>query len=193
MSSTESSPKLTTLLSNPIASTVTSLGAVIFGAVVSTTVTVCVAVTKLPDESVAIHVTTVSPNGNTSGASFAIITGCTSITVGATSFTTFSSIDVASKIIFSGEMICGIVVSITEIFCVVVAMFPASSDAIHVIVVSPMLKEIGASFVIDKILPLSTTVASPRSTTFSLKLVASTTTSFGAVIVGEIVSTTVTF
>ena len=42
------------------------------GAVVSTTETVCVAVAKLPDESVAVHVTVVSPSGNESGASFVI-------------------------------------------------------------------------------------------------------------------------
>ncbi|SVA85972.1 uncharacterized protein METZ01_LOCUS138826 [marine metagenome] len=39
------------------------------GAVVSTTETVCVDVAKLPDESVAVHVTIVSPSGNESGAS----------------------------------------------------------------------------------------------------------------------------
>ena len=42
------------------------------GAVVSTTETICVAVAKLPDESVAVHVMMVSPNGNESGASFVI-------------------------------------------------------------------------------------------------------------------------
>jgi len=44
-------------------------GAVTLGAVVSTTVTVWVAVAELPDESVAVHVITVSPSGNVSGES----------------------------------------------------------------------------------------------------------------------------
>ena len=39
------------------------------GAVVSTTETVWVAVAEFPDESVAVHVTTVSPSGKVSGAS----------------------------------------------------------------------------------------------------------------------------
>ena len=38
------------------------------GADVSTTETVCVAIAKLPDESVAVHVMVVSPSGNESGA-----------------------------------------------------------------------------------------------------------------------------
>ena len=48
-------------------------GAVTLGAVVSTTVTVCVAVAELPDESVAVHVITVSPSGNVSGESLVIV------------------------------------------------------------------------------------------------------------------------
>jgi len=43
------------------------------GAVVSTTVTVWVAVAELPDESVAVHVITVSPSGNVSGESLVIV------------------------------------------------------------------------------------------------------------------------
>ena len=42
------------------------------GAVVSTTETVCAAVAEFPDESVAVHVTTVSPSGKVSGASLVI-------------------------------------------------------------------------------------------------------------------------
>ena len=42
------------------------------GAVVSTTVTNCVSETEFPEVSVAVQVTTVSPNGNDSGASLVI-------------------------------------------------------------------------------------------------------------------------
>ena len=42
------------------------------GAVVSTTVIVWVADAELPEESVAVQVTMVSPSGNTSGASLVI-------------------------------------------------------------------------------------------------------------------------
>ena len=57
------------MLSTEVASTSILSGAVTLGAVVSTTVTVWVAVAELPDESVAVHVITVSPSGNVSGES----------------------------------------------------------------------------------------------------------------------------
>jgi hypothetical protein len=50
--------------------TVTFDGAVIVGFVLSFTVTVCVAVAVLPDPSVTVHVTVVTPNGNVAGALF---------------------------------------------------------------------------------------------------------------------------
>ena len=53
--------------SEDVASTVTESGAVMLGSVVSIIVTVCVVVAELPDESVAVHVTIVFPNGNASG------------------------------------------------------------------------------------------------------------------------------
>ncbi len=51
-----------TLFSNEFYSAITSLDATIDGAVVSTMVTNCVADAELPDESVVVHVTIVSPN-----------------------------------------------------------------------------------------------------------------------------------
>ena len=53
-----------------MASTLRSDGNVRAGTVVSTTETVWVAVAEFPDESVAVHVTMVSPSGKVSGASF---------------------------------------------------------------------------------------------------------------------------
>ena len=50
-------------------STIIFSGIINSGAVVSTTETVWVAVAEFPDESVAVHVTTVSPSGKVSGAS----------------------------------------------------------------------------------------------------------------------------
>ena len=52
-----------------MASTVRSSGAVKVGMVVSTIVTVCVAMEWFPASSVIIQVTSVSPIGKTSGAS----------------------------------------------------------------------------------------------------------------------------
>ena len=53
-------------------STLTSAGAVIVGAVASITVTVVNAFAELPESSVAVKVTMVSPNGSTVGASLVI-------------------------------------------------------------------------------------------------------------------------
>ncbi len=53
----------------PVASTVTSDGAIISGMVVSTIVTIWVLVEIFPDVSSAVHVTVVLPNENESGLS----------------------------------------------------------------------------------------------------------------------------
>ena len=67
------------------------------GADVSTTETVCIAVAKLPDESVAVHVMMVSPSVNESGASFVIeIISTKSLAVDIPMSAKFPSIPVAS-------------------------------------------------------------------------------------------------
>ena len=65
---TEIDSKSIIFLDFDVASDITFSGVVIIGAVVSTTVIVCVAVDELPEESVAVQVTMVSPRGKTSGA-----------------------------------------------------------------------------------------------------------------------------
>ena len=61
-------PSTTMFESADVASAVTESGAVMLGAVVSTTVTVWIALAELPDESTTVQVTVVSPTGKTSGA-----------------------------------------------------------------------------------------------------------------------------
>src|SRR5574338_1190517 len=91
-----------------VASWVISAGAVIAGAVVSTTVIFCVAFAELPEESIAIQVTMVSPNGNDSGASLVIVTWPTvSVAVGCVSGTALSEDEVASKVMSDGAVIDG--------------------------------------------------------------------------------------
>ena len=78
----------------------------------STTETVCVAVAKLPDESVAVHVTVVSPSGNESGAS--LVTALTPIISSAMAVPNCIPVTdgaVASTTISDGENISGTVVS----------------------------------------------------------------------------------
>ena len=55
-------PSTTMFESADVASAVTESGAVMLGAVVSTTVTVWIALAELPDVSVAVHVIVVSPS-----------------------------------------------------------------------------------------------------------------------------------
>ena len=82
------------------------------GAVVSTTETVCVALAKLPDESVAVHVTMVSPSGNESGASLVtVLTSIISSAIATPNSISVTKLPVASTIMLEGENISGEVVS----------------------------------------------------------------------------------
>ena len=65
----------TVLLFCDVASTVILVGGVIFGAVVSTTSIICVALDILPDVSFAVHRTLVFPSGNVFDALLVIVTG----------------------------------------------------------------------------------------------------------------------
>ena len=69
ISSATNSPRFSIWVSVLSASIVRFSGATRTGEVVSTTVMVWVAEAELPEESVAVQVTIVSPSGNTSGAS----------------------------------------------------------------------------------------------------------------------------
>src|SRR4029077_6851507 len=75
ISDTVALPSGTVLLSSEVASNVTSAGGVRFGAVVSTTSTICVALDILPEASFAVHNTMVLPSGKVCGALFVIVTG----------------------------------------------------------------------------------------------------------------------
>ena len=126
-----------------------------------------------PSGSAAVQVTTVSPSGNTRGASFVIVTSWISVAFGTPKDTRFSDAEVASKNTLLRAEIDGAVVSTMVTNCVVVATLPDTSAAIHVTVVLPRLKNCGASLVTDSIRPFSITVASPRYTSFRLRLDAS--------------------
>ena len=97
------SPNSTTLKSVDVASAVMESGAVMLGVIVSIMVTVCVAVEELPDESVAVHVTVVSPTGNNPGASLVIdSTLIMSYTVASPNSTTLLDKSIASATISEG-------------------------------------------------------------------------------------------
>ena len=142
--------------------------------------------------SVAVHVTTVSPSGKNSGASFVIVTSCISDTDGLSRETVFSSIEVASYVKSSTGEISGEVVSTTETNCVSLAVFSEESDTVHVIIVSPSGKNSGASLVIDITPKISYPVGDSKSTIFSYGTTASTIISETGDMVGDVVSTTLT-
>ena len=95
-----------------------------------------------------------------------------------------------------GAVIVGSILSTTVTTCVDVAVFPLPSVTVQVTVVLPRGKLVGASFVVPATLQLSAVVGVPK--TIFAKAVAQvpastfTVTAAGAVIVGSILSTTVT-
>ena len=97
-------------------------------------------VAEFPDRSSAYQVIIDSPYGKTSGALFKIVISCTSTTVGSSIDIKFSETEVASKIISSGGIISGAIVSIILTNCCLVAILPDESAALQVTVVFPIPK-----------------------------------------------------
>ena len=85
----------------------------------------------LPDLSVTVHVTIVSPNGNICGASLLIITSCISLTSGSASTASLPVVNDDSRVI-SLTKISGATVSTIMTFCDEVAKFPEVSVAVQV-------------------------------------------------------------
>ena len=103
----------------------------------------------LPDSSSAVQVTTVSPNGNTFGASLVIITSLIiSSAIGEINSTMLLVDDVASVTISSSCNILGDVVSTIVTNCVPDTELPEVSVAVQVTIVSPRGNVSGASLVI---------------------------------------------
>ena len=131
---------------------------------VSTTETVWVAVAEFPDESVAVHVTTVSPSGKVSGASLVTVsTWIISYAVASPSSTSVSERPVASTIISEGREISGPLVSTIVTTWVSVETLPDVSTTVHVTVVLPNGNESGISLVTDSIPTWSVVSACPSS------------------------------
>ena len=140
----------------------------ISGALVSITETNWVRLEKLFEESMAVHVTVVSPSGKNSGASFVIeAISPLSVAVASPRSTSFCSKLVASITIFSGTCKIGNIVSKTVIFCSMLAVFPPTSVAVQVTIVSPIEKNSGASFVIETTPKMSSALGACNSTILS--------------------------
>ncbi|CAI8186658.1 MAG: Uncharacterised protein [Candidatus Nitrosopelagicus brevis] len=104
----------------------------------------------MPEESVAVQVTIVSPSGNTSGASLVTDDISTSSDVsGVTNSRVFCSKLDASIIRSSENAIRGAVESTKIIDWLRFEMFPITSVAVQVTIVSPSGNTSGASLVTD--------------------------------------------
>jgi hypothetical protein len=99
----------------------------------------------------------------------------------------------ADTVTFAGATMLGFVLSVTVTVCVAVAVFPDPSVTVHVTVVTPNGKVAGASFVTLATVQLSDVVAAPKLTLNALHVPFAFTATFaGAVIVGFVLSFTVT-
>ena len=108
--------------------------------------------------SVAVHVTIVSPNGKTSGASLVTEETPTISETVASPIETCVSFPAASIVMFTGVIISGGVVSTTVMTWVAFEVFPEVSDTVQVTVVIPIENEVGESFVTDPISTKSSTL-----------------------------------
>jgi hypothetical protein len=171
---------------------------VIVGFCVSLIVTVKLAVVTKPAASVAVYVTVVIPNGNTSPEVWVLVSVTPkqlSLAVGAVHVAIPShEPTVVLVLMFAGRpTIAGAVLSITVITCVAVAVFPTASVAVQVTLVVPSGKIAGASFVTVTAVQLSVATGLPKlAITASHTPLALTVMFAGATIVGFVLSLTVT-
>jgi uncharacterized membrane protein len=161
----------------------------------SFTVTVCVAVDVLPDPSVTVHVTVVVPNGNVAGALFVTLaTEQLSDVTGLPNVANVAEQELfAFTVMLAGTTIVGAVLSFTVTVCVAVAVLPDPSVTVHVTVVVPNGNGDGALFVTLATEQLSDVTGEPIFTLNATHDAFEGTVTFeGAVIVGFVLSSTVT-
>ena len=158
-------PRITKLFKGFSASWIIFSGGINSGSSVSTTVIVWKNNEEFPDESVAVQVTIVSPNWNSSGASL-VISGLVSTWSNADAWPTSTTIpdeSIISSVMLSGPVITGWVVSSMVIVCVSDTELPEVSVAVHVTIVSPRGNVSGELFSTDLISTVSKTLPSTNS------------------------------
>lgn len=148
-----------------------------------------------PAASVTVQVTVVTPNGKEVGALF--VTNATeqlSAVVGVPSATPVAVQAVlVLAVMLAGAVIVGLILSVTVTVCVAVFVFPDPSVTIHVTVVTPIGKAVGALLVTVATAQLSLVTGVPRVTPVAVQPVFVVAATFaGAVIAGKILSVTVT-
>ena len=139
--------------------------------------------------------TVVTPIGNAVGALFVVeaviqlspVVGIPNVTPVAVQAVLVVAVTLA------GAVMVGKTLSTTVTVCVAVLMFPAPSVTVHVTVFAPKLKTVGALFVTEATEQLSAVVGVPKTTPVAEHPVfVFAVTLAGAVIVGKILSVTVT-
>ena len=148
----------------------------------------------------AVHVLVITellPVPLTVESEYVIVTSLSQLSVAVADPPVFAVLVVStshSTVISDGGIMVGSILSTTVTVCVAVAVLPEPSVTVHVTVVSPSGKLFGASFVVEATLQLSSVVSLPSVTPVASHVPASTftVTAAGAVIVGSILSTTVT-
>ena len=170
-------------------------GETIVGFVLSVTVTNCVTVVVLPLLSVTVQVTVVAPSAKTLGALLVTLTTVQlSVAVGVPNATLKAAHELfALTNTFAGAVTKGTCVSVTVTVCVAVVVFPALSVTVQVTVVVPSANVAGALLVTLATVQLSAVVAVPNKTPVATQdPFAEAKTFAGAVIVGFVLSVTVT-
>jgi len=166
------------------------------GGMLSLTVTVCVHVFVLPDPSVTVQVTVVTPNGKEEGALFvtkAIVQ--LSVAIGVPILTPVAMHPLlVTALTFDGQLtIIGGTLSVTITVCAHVAELPAASFTVQMTVVEPNGKATGALLVILATEQLSAVVGVPKATPVAVHpLLVTVLILVGQVMVGNTLSLTVT-
>jgi hypothetical protein len=148
-----------------------------------------------PLPSVTVQVTVVIPNGKAVGALLVVeATEQLSAVTGVPREIPVAVQDAFAKAeTFAGAVIVGKVVSVTVTVCVAVLMFPLPSVTVQITVVIPNGKAVGALLVVEATEQLSAVTGVPKTTLVAVQPTLVFTETFaGAVIVGKVVSVTVT-
>jgi hypothetical protein len=189
-------PKLTLEAVHEVATAFTFVGAVIVGLVLSATITICVVVAVLPLPSVTVQITVVFPIGKVLGALLlTLTTEQLSAVDGEPKFTLVASHKVFVPIETSaGAVMVGFITSelVTVTVWVAVAVLPLPSVTVQVTTVVPIGNTAGALLLTLATEQLSAVTGVPKLTLEAVHEVATTFTFAGAVIVGLMLSVTVT-
>ena len=172
-----------------------AIGATIVGNVVSWIVTTWVAVALFPEPSTTVHVTVVFPNGKDDGALFVTLATEQLSAVTGVPKATFTAKQplFVEAVTAAGAVIVGTILSVTVTTWVAVAVFPEPSTTVHVTVVLPNGKATGALLVTLATAQLSVVTGAPKAKPVRVQpALVVVVIAAGAIIVGKVVSITVT-